>query len=389
MKIIFAVFDYLHTDYRVYKTANSFIKNNYDIKLYGITDKSDKELLGWDNFVTDIDRLEIFKSFPLKINMIIFWFKLFFKLLFSKEVKDIDKDTILYCHDIFPLLPIYLISKIKRIPFIYDSHEFTYGNHHYENRPFTKFFWRTFEKFFIKGASKVITVSQSIADEMEVIYSFAKGSIKVITNLPLKREYSVTVDKYLLHKELGIDLDKKIVLYQGGLLFNNGLEVVIKAFKGISKKSNDLVFVLIGNGSRKAELKRMVKHYSLESSIFFKDSVPQSELFRYTTCAYLGICLIKNSGKSFYYSTPNKMFEYIQAGVPQLSSNFPEIINVVDNNNVGIVLNPSDSELIANTIINITDIAYKKMVDNCFKCRDDFYWENLENSLIRVVEELK
>ncbi len=218
--------------------------------------------MGWDNFIEDIHRLEIFKSFPLKINMIIFWFKLFLKLFFSKEVKNINKETVLYCHDIFPLLPIYLISKIKRIPFIYDSHEFTYGNHHYENRPFTKFFWRTFEKFFIRGASKIITVSQSIADEMEVIYSFDKGSIKVITNLPLKRKYSVVIDKLLLHKELGIDLDKKIVLYQGGLLFNNGLEVVIKAFKEMSTGNNDLVFVLIGDGFRKDELKRMVKDYS-------------------------------------------------------------------------------------------------------------------------------
>ncbi len=83
------------------------------------------------------------------------------------------------------------------------------------------------------------------------------------------------------------------------------------------------------------------------------------------------------------------MFEYIQAGVPQISSNFPEIVNVVDKNNVGIVLNPADSKLIANTIINITDIEYKKMVDNCFECRNDFYWENLESSLIKVVEGLR
>ena len=387
MKIIFAVFDYLHTDYRVYKTANTFVKNNIEIKLYGITDKRDKKLLGWDN-IKNIERLEIINGFPLKLNMLIFWHRLFYKLLFTKNLN--KKNTILYCHDIFPLLPIYLISKIKKIPFIYDSHEFTYGNHHYENRPFTKWFWRSFEKFFIKRASKVITVSQSIADEMEEIYKFKKDSIEVITNLPIKRDNLSNDDfsKKKLHNELGFSTDKKIVLYQGGLLFNNGLEVVIKAFNKIRDLSNDFVFVLIGNGPTEIELKHLVKKLRLEEIVFFKEAVPQSELFKYTACAYLGICLIKNSGKSFYYSTPNKMFEYMQAGVPQLASNFPEISRIVKDKSVGITLNPDDIDVIVETIISIDEEQHNDMVKNCFNFRDKYYWESIEGKLLDIVEDI-
>ncbi len=390
MKIIFAVFDYLHTDYRVFKTTRTYYNNSYDVKLYGITDKVDDVLLGWDN-VGNIERLSIVNNFPLKVNMFIFWYKLFFKLLFSD--KKISKDdTILYCHDIFPLLPIYLISKIKKVPFIYDSHEFTYGNHHYENKPFTKFFWRSYEKFLIKGASKVITVSQSIADDMEKIYKFKKGSIEVISNLPLKRDslksnISESIDLKYLHKELKIDPLKKIILYQGRLLFNNGLEKVIEAFDEI-KEDSDFVFVLIGDGIKKKELMKMVNDLKIGDRVFFKELVPQSELYKYTRCAYLGICLIKNSGKSFYYSTPNKMYEYLQAGVPQLSSNFPEISKVVKDNEIGITIDPDNVEQISEKINNLTDEQHKMMVGNCFKIRDKYYWDNIEEKLVEIVKDL-
>ncbi|NOR44571.1 MAG: glycosyltransferase, partial [Candidatus Delongbacteria bacterium] len=169
--IVFAVYDHLHTEYRGFKTATSFLKFGHKVKIIGIKQKSDKILSGWDNI--KVKRVAIYQGLPFSINMMIYWMKLFYKLLVTKA-------DALYSHDIFPLLPVYLAAKLKRIPFVYDAHEFWHGNSHIEDRPFMKWFWTTYEKFFIQRADKVITVSHPIAEKLKKIYNLK--IVKVFTN---------------------------------------------------------------------------------------------------------------------------------------------------------------------------------------------------------------
>ncbi|MCK5761228.1 MAG: glycosyltransferase, partial [Candidatus Delongbacteria bacterium] len=265
-------------------------------------------------------------------------------------------------------------------PFVYDAHEFWHGNSHVENRPFMKWFWTTYEKFFIQRADKVITVSDPIADELKEIYELKE--VKVFSNLPLSKD--IHRDNEFLHRKLKIDQSKKIVLYQGHLLFNNGLDDVIRAFENIDKNA---VLVLLGEGEEKESLKELSVELGLADRIFFLDEVPHDQLIKYTVCADIGLCLIKNSGKSFYYSTPNKMFEYLQAEIPQLASNFPEISKVVEGNNVGKVIDPSDIEMISkslNTMLN-DEKMLKDMKDNCKKVKDDYFWNEIEEELVGYV----
>jgi len=369
--ITFAVYDTLHTEYRGYKVAQSFLKFGHNVKIIGVKYSGDKELSGWDSVETR--RFTVYRLFSLPINMIIFWIKLFFKLLVTKA-------DIKYSHDIFPLLPVYLVAKFKRIPFVYDAHEFWHGNSHVENRPFMKWFWTTYEKFFIKRADKVITVSDPIADELKEIYSL--DDVKVFTNLPLKKE--LPEDRDFLRNKLNLNKGTKIVLYQGHILFNNGLDDIIRAFQNIDK---NVILVLLGEGEEKESLKNLSKGLDLESRIFFLDQVPHDELINYTVSAEIGLCLIKNSGKSFYWSTPNKMFEYIQAEIPQLASNFPEISKVVKENNVGRVIDPSDKDMISESLNTMLDDQglLRGMKENCKKVSIQYTWNGVEEELVKYV----
>ncbi|MBN2856843.1 MAG: glycosyltransferase, partial [Candidatus Delongbacteria bacterium] len=293
-RIIFAVYDDLFHEYRGYKTALSFQRSDYDVKVLGMR-LSDKTLTGWDDIPNE--RLRLVRNFPLSLNMMIFWLKLFFKLLNTKA-------DILYSHDIFPLFPVFMASKLKRIPFVYDAHEFWHGNSQLENRPFMKKFWTFYERIFISGAKRVITVSEPIAKELERIYRIDK--VGVFTNLPLKKE--LPSDRNKLRDLLSIGSEKKIVLYQGRFLFNNGLDTVIRSFKDVT---DNAVLVLIGEGSEKDYLADTAEKSGISGRVFFAGPFPHGELIKYTVCADIGLCLIKNSGKSYYYSTPNKMFEFI------------------------------------------------------------------------------
>ncbi|MCK4980633.1 MAG: glycosyltransferase family 4 protein [Candidatus Delongbacteria bacterium] len=369
--IVFAVYDHLHTEYRGFKTATSFIKFGHKVKIIGIKHNKEKQLYGWDNI--KVKRLTVYKCLPLFLNMVIFWIKLFCKLLVTKA-------DVLYSHDIFPLLPVYLVAKLKKIPFVYDAHEFWHGNSHVENRPFMKWLWTTYEKLFIQRADKVITVSDPIADELKEIYKLKE--VKVFSNLPLSKD--LPSDTEFLHRKLEIDKSKKIVLYQGHLLFNNGLDDVTRAFVNIDKNT---VLVLLGEGEEKESLRKLSTKLGLTDRIFFLDEVPHDQLIKFTVCADIGLCLIKNSGESFYYSTPNKMFEYLQSEVPQLASNFPEITKVVEGNNVGKVIDPSNIEMISNSLNTMLkdENMLKKMKDNCKKVKDNYSWNGIEEGLVEYM----
>ncbi|MBN2789587.1 MAG: glycosyltransferase family 4 protein [Candidatus Delongbacteria bacterium] len=369
--IVFAVYDHLYTEYRGYKVANSFLKSGHRSKVIGIKFDNDKELSAWEGI--KVRRIKIYRSFSFPVNMIIYWIKLFFKLLVTKA-------DVIYSHDIFPLLPVYVAAIFKGIPFVYDAHEFWHGNSHIENRPFVKNFWIRYENFFIKRADKVITVSNPIAEELKKIYGLK--DIKVFTNLPMIKE--IPSSKNLLHEILNIDNKKKIVLYQGHILFNNGLDDVLRAFVNVDKNA---VLVLIGEGIEKEKLKELSKELNLFERIFFLNEVPHNELINYTVCADIGLCLIKNSGKSFFWSTPNKMFEYIQAGIPQLASNFPEMSKVVKDNIVGKVIDPSDQKMIYETLnIMLNDPGLlRDMKENCINLGRKYSWDSIEEELVEYV----
>ena len=81
------------------------------------------------------------------------------------------------------------------------------------------------------------------------------------------------------------------------------------------------------------------------------------------------------------------MFEYLQSEVPQLASNFPEISKVVEGNNVGVVIDPSDIEMISNSLnamLNDTSML-KEMKDNCKKVKDNYSWNGIEEELVGYV----
>jgi glycosyltransferase involved in cell wall biosynthesis len=365
-RIIFAVFDELHREYRGYKTALTFKKAGYSVKVIGIRYNIDK-LSGWEDIPHR--RISLNKKVPLILNMLVFWLRLLHKLL--KE-----KCDIIYSHDIFPLLPVYIVSKLKKVPYIYDAHEFWHGNSQVENRPAAKKFWTSYERFFIKRAKSIITVSVPIAEELENIYGLK--NVRVLTNLPIKKE--IPQNRTMIHDMLGLEKDTKIVMYQGSFLINNGLDDIIRAFAGVEKKA---VLVLAGSGSEKDSLVRLTEETGLSDRVFFIGPFSHAELIRYTVCADIGLCLIRNSGKSYYYSAPNKMFEFIQAGVPQIASDFPEMKKYVSGMNTGINIDPSDKDKITKSInMLINDVSlYKTLKDSCIKNGPELVWETIENIL--------
>jgi glycosyltransferase involved in cell wall biosynthesis len=80
----------------------------------------------------------------------------------------------------------------------------------------------------------------------------------------------------------------------------------------------------------------ITKHATHYSKIHFHASVPHEDVVDVVRSADVGLCMIGNVSLSDYYCLPNKLFEYCFAGVPVIASDFPDIVNVVKEYNLGV-----------------------------------------------------
>jgi glycosyltransferase involved in cell wall biosynthesis len=104
----------------------------------------------------------------------------------------------------------------------------------------------------------------------------------------------------------------------------------------------------------------------------------------------LGMCLFQASHLSYYWTLPNKFFEYLHAGVPVLASDFPETRRLVDRYDVGAVCDPGDPAAIANAVNDLLsrpdDLV--RMRDNALKAAQELNWEHERERLLALYRRL-
>ena len=240
------------------------------------------------------------------------------------------------------------------------------------------------ERYLIHRVDKVITVNQSIANELSKRYKISLP--EVIMNCPVINNQKASPCENLLLKRLRLDKAVPIILYQGGFAPNRGLQNLILSAHYL----NEGIIVLMGWGKLEQELKNLVKAENLNDKVMFLDPVPQEELLIHTRCATLGVIPFQFVGLNNYYATPNKLFEYIAAGLPVVASNFPELKRIIEGYNLGKTFNPEDPKDIAAAINDVlSDKArYEEMRKNALEAAKVFNWENESKKLLAIYRNL-
>ncbi len=366
-RAIVSVINDLSTDQRVDKVCKTLMKCGFEVVLVGRY-KHDSQPLTTRSYITERMRLLFEKEavFYAEFN-----FRLFFFLLFQKS-------DLLIANDLDTLLPNYLVSKIKRIPLVYDSHEYFCGVPELESNHFARKCWLSIEKFIFPRLKHVFTVNDSIADLYKKQYNI---DVKVVRNIPLKRHSSITKTR----QDLSLPEDKKILLLQGaGINVDRGVEELIDAMQWV----NNAVLLIIGGGDVIEDLKIQVKSLQLNDKIRFIPRLPFDELYNYTVLADLGLTLDKNTNINYRFSLPNKLFDYISAGIPVLSSDLCEIRKVIEKYNIGEILIDHQPEHIATHIHQLISDE-SKLADyrkNTILANEALNWENEEKELIKVYQ---
>lgn len=269
----------------------------------------------------------------------------------------------LHLHDIIPLVPgiIYKILKPSTY-FIYDAHELETGTNIATG-------WRKRSYFLIEKIASVlangfITVSPQIKEFYDHHFAF-KNSI-IVLNCPLKR--SSRVDDQYFRNYYKLKSSDHIFLYQGALSKGRGVEILLKVFTDLPENFH-IVFLGFGPLSN-----LIIESNERHGNVHFHPAVSAEKVHEVTPSADIGLCLIESTCKSYELCLPNKLFEYIHAGIPIIASNLVNLQRVVEGHNIGKVIKSQRIEDFKSIIFSIVH-EKKKYKNNIIGLSDLYQWE--------------
>lgn len=289
-----------------------------------------------------------------------FNFRLFIFLLFSKF-------DVLLANDLDSLTANFVASKIRNKPLVYDSHEYFTEMPELINRPKVQRIWKWLESRMLPKIKLAYTVCNSIAKIYSKEY---RNEFKVVRNVPVKSKMQLIGN---------LKDTKKVVLYQGAVNIGRGLEQAILAMKFIDGAK----LIIAGDGDIKNRLENLVKKEHLQNKVEFKGRLAIDELNKLTPKANLGLSIEEDLGLNYRFALPNKLFDYIQARVPVLVTDLPEMTAIVNQYKVGDVTASLDPNILAEKIESALFNSKKQEVwqKNLEVAAKELIWENEEKVL--------
>ncbi|MBR5272078.1 MAG: glycosyltransferase [Clostridia bacterium] len=283
---------------------------------------------------------------------------------------------IYHANDLNTMFQAYACAKLFRLrknrkKIVYDSHEVQTSRTGYGKGIYT------IEKFFIKKADKIFCENNTRAKYMADLYKMELPT--PVYNYPEYFDLN-DIEAVDLKAQLDIPADCPILLYQGGIQYGRGLDVLVQAIPHIKRG----VVVFIGDGRFKPELLKLIKQYGVEDRVRLIGMVPLRQLASYTVNAYLGFQILNNVCFNHYSAASNKLFEYIMAGVPVVAADFPEFHNVVKKYDVGVLVDSHDYKSIAAAVnFLLDDEEYRDNLSrNCYAAAKELNWNNHKDEFI-------
>ncbi len=365
MKIILSVTNDLVTDQRVNKVASFLVKKGNHVTLTGRLLKNSPACKGSEYRMIRFKML--FSKGPL------FYACYNIRLFFYLIIHNFD---IIIANDLDTLPACFFVAKIKNKILVYDSHEYFTEVPELIDRPMIKKIWENIEKWMLPRIRYAYTVSHAIAESYKKKYGV---DMEVIHNFPLykkeRKNYNITLP------------EGQVVIYQGVLNKGRGLEKLIEAMQYLSQAK----LVIIGEGDISKSLKQYVEALKLTEKVIFYGRIPWERLFSYTVKASVGVSLEENMGLNYCYALPNKLFDYIHAGIPVLVSALPEMEKVVKKYEVGMAISDREPKFIANTLHYMLT-NYKKRAywqKNLKFAAKELSWEKEEIKLEKIFSNIR
>jgi glycosyltransferase involved in cell wall biosynthesis len=205
----------------------------------------------------------------------------------------------------------------------------------------------------------------------------------VLQNRP---RHQVVQSSKRIREELNLNQPWPIVLYQGGVQQGRGLERLVR----VAAQVPSTYFVFIGGGRLDGSLRSIAAELGLEERVRFIPTVALAELPSYTASADIGVQPIENTCLNHYTTDSNKLFEYVQAGLPVVASDLPEIRRVVRAHDLGMLVPPGDTEALAGAIGQLVQNEALRLhySERAVQAAAALSWESQEHELLALYDKV-
>jgi glycosyltransferase involved in cell wall biosynthesis len=285
---------------------------------------------------------------------------------------------------------LYLASDFYSLPFcaaaarfwgaelVYDSREIYSELPSFHDRPLLKKTVVLIEKACLARARCVTATGQLDSEVLEKLLGIRP--IRLLRNFPLRRTDS---EKISYSHRFRAKVTGKILVYQGILVPGRGIETLFQLLKMLPTVG----LVLLGGGVYGSFYRDLAEKSGVGERVLFAGKIRQRELSKYTAGSDIGMSLIENTCDNNYYALPNKLFEYIMAGLPVVVSDMPQMRAVVEQFGVGAVVPGNDAEGAAKIIKGWekNPAAYLRMRRNCAHAAGIFNWETEFEQVYRQI----
>ncbi len=340
------------TDTRIFYRYCKHLTENYAVTLIAVHPK--------EEIIQGIQIIP-FRRFKNKLlRVFLTWFLMFFKAVRQRA-------NLYHLHDP-ELIPCGLLLRLMGKKVVLDIHE-NVAEDIFDKPwiPAKKVLYTCFH-FFEKRAVKrmpVILAERSY----EARYQKMGADYTTILNyvdLPFFKPFSENVNR-----------TSNRIFYMGILLESRGLQQIAEALYILKKQGHIVEFDVVGElySSLERQLQALPFWNDVSAQIHFHGRLTLEKGYEISRGAAVGMCIIqpmKNSVGSY----PTKMFEYMAIGLPQVTSDFPLYREVVEEDNVGICVNPGNAADIAAAVLSILNDPAKaeNMRQNGLKAVEKYPW---------------
>ncbi len=261
---------------------------------------------------------------------------------------------------------------LRRKKRVFDAHEYFTEVPEVTGRPVVKWVWNTVARVCLPAYRHAYTVGPALAEIFEKKYGIPFG---VVRNMPaLTRPENQTQNP--------APGAPKILLYQGALNEARGIEQCLTAMQQLE----GMELWLAGEGDLSGRLRQMAADLGVQHQVRFLGYVKPADLPALTAQAWLGLNVLENKGLSYYYSLANKFFDYVQAGVPVLTMDFPEYRALNAQHEVALLLDRLTPETMVSAVRYVSDHpeVYHRLKENTATARRDWNWEREERMLLQI-----
>lgn len=285
-----------------------------------------------------------------------------------------------HCCD-FEALPVGLLAKKfnSNLKIVYDAHEYEKERLGLSN--IQKKLIGFFEKRWIGKTDAVITVSKGIEKEYEKLFEDLPLH-EVIFNAPAYRKTEKHQND--LRGKLNLRADQKVFLYSGRLAQGRGVPKLIETFS--NRGDDQAVLVFLGRGPL---LQMVLDSAEKHENIIHLPPVPYDEVVATVAQADFGMLSTENNCLNNYFCMPNKLFEYIQAGLPILVANLKDCQSLIEEQNIGFASDDDSAKGWNKLVDQALQSSPNEFSEALSRVAEEYNWENEEKKLLKLYEQVE